>query len=441
MSHLNDIYFQLIHTENPTPNHGIEYQVYRLIVSTMVLFSKVNGAPLAGVSLMTWNRPREVVMSRAVILKRPDGQVDFQGLINEDNQKFEFVLTNFSSLGGIKIDIMKKNTAVQDTDPGWEKGGLNNVNELNPLQSSSIRGDQKDSRALILTSIKTAGGGNVTVKEAEKSKTPIGTYYWLAVTPRDDSRELIKLFAETYWDCVDFLVIPRVKEPVRHYYIRHSSNEEEESEEDQGRNEGPIMRLAGYDGPIPAAGPPQPRGDCYGKSKGIQPMSATRGGGYAKLASLSAPYRKTESVGEIVNKSLAANVASGEIVDTSSHKTGYSYFYDVPSNQTGKLCCLGLSVAPGLIFGNAMTTPEIVEAGKLLITDLKVKGAQALLRNIKIFPHDHCVICLDDETKPDMIFCQCGHSCCCSSCAAKLVNSKCPMCRGHISAMIKGPVS
>ena len=446
MSQLDDSYFRLVYTEDATPNHAVKYQIYRPAISTMILFSKVNGAPLAGVSLMTWGSGHGAVTSRAVILKRPSAnnsavQVDFQGLIDEDDQKFEFILTNFSSSGVVKIDIMKKNVAVQDTDPGSEKGGLNNVNEISPFQSYSIRGDQKDSRALVLSSIKTMGGGNITVKEAEKSpQAPMGTYYWIAATPRDNSPELIKLFAETYWDCVDFLVVPQVKQPITKY------DEEDEEEESQGRNEGPVMRLASYDGPIPAAGPPQPRGGhAESRSKGIQPMSARRDEGYAQIASLSTasiPKRsKTESFKGVIDDSLAANVESGELVDTRGNKTGYSYFYDVPSNQTGKLCCLGLSVALGLKFNPLMPLTEILHAGRLLIADLKIKGAQALIRNIKVFPHDHCVICLDDETKPDMIFCQCGHSCCCSNCAGKLKDSKCPMCRGYISAMIKNPVS
>ena len=45
-----------------------------------------------------------------------------------------------------------------------------------------------------------------------------------------------------------------------------------------------------------------------------------------------------------------------------------------------------------------------------------------------------CVICMTEEK--DVVFAPCGHYCCCNACATKL-NSKCPICRGRISTIVK----
>ena len=47
--------------------------------------------------------------------------------------------------------------------------------------------------------------------------------------------------------------------------------------------------------------------------------------------------------------------------------------------------------------------------------------------NLSTFKDDVCVICI--ETKPNVLFCNCGHLIICESCYDKLENNKCPKCR------------
>ena len=46
---------------------------------------------------------------------------------------------------------------------------------------------------------------------------------------------------------------------------------------------------------------------------------------------------------------------------------------------------------------------------------------------IKSYKDDICVICV--ESKPNILFCNCGHNCICEPCFNKLENNKCPKCR------------
>ena len=47
--------------------------------------------------------------------------------------------------------------------------------------------------------------------------------------------------------------------------------------------------------------------------------------------------------------------------------------------------------------------------------------------NTQTYKEDKCIICL--ETKPNILFCDCGHLVLCDECFNKLVENKCPKCR------------
>ena len=49
------------------------------------------------------------------------------------------------------------------------------------------------------------------------------------------------------------------------------------------------------------------------------------------------------------------------------------------------------------------------------------------INNIKTFRKDECVICLTEQ--PNVLFCECGHICLCTSCNKKQVLEKCPLCK------------
>jgi len=87
----------------------------------------------------------------------------------------------------------------------------------------------------------------------------------------------------------------------------------------------------------------------------------------------------------------------------------------------------------GLQFRPPMKDNDIIASGKMLISELIAVGNDALIRNMKIFKSDTCAICL--ETDVDTVLCQCGHQCYHYNCVA--AQNKCPVCRTHISAVIK----
>ena len=52
---------------------------------------------------------------------------------------------------------------------------------------------------------------------------------------------------------------------------------------------------------------------------------------------------------------------------------------------------------------------------------------ETIINTTKIFKSEECVICL--STKPDILFCDCGHICICSECDIVKNLGVSPMCR------------
>ena len=73
----------------------------------MVLFSKVDGSPLA--SLHFRCQDSNYNKGRCIITKRPESsnfKCDFQGIVNKDEQEFELVITILCNEGNINFNIM-----------------------------------------------------------------------------------------------------------------------------------------------------------------------------------------------------------------------------------------------------------------------------------------------------------------------------------------------
>ena len=73
----------------------------------------------------------------------------------------------------------------------------------------------------------------------------------------------------------------------------------------------------------------------------------------------------------------------------------------------------------------------IDDLNNLTLTVVKVellkefKGERII--NTQTYKEDKCIICL--ETKPNILFCDCGHRVLCDECFNKLDENKCPKCR------------
>ncbi len=199
---LSSKYFQTILTEE---HDGHTLKVIRPTGRPLILFSKVDGSPLASVHLNCNG-------GFALFTKRPNKsqfKCDFQGIVDSDDREFELVITNLSKEGHINFNILKHDEKVNTVNPG----GLNEVNELRPYESYSVQCDQETGKALILSTIKksTSEGKQekVTVGEAEASSEskPAGTYYFLSVVPELSKAELVGKFKDTKWDCKDLFYL------------------------------------------------------------------------------------------------------------------------------------------------------------------------------------------------------------------------------------------
>jgi hypothetical protein len=164
-----------------------------------------DGTPLAAVGIKYADKKDSPI---PLMVRRPKGHAaDFQCLFQEGEQEFKFVLINFTN-SVIKIDIGRKNVAVDEVDPGASKGYVNRVNELHGHQSTEILGDQKDSKAFVLHALTTSSGEKISVEDAEVTQK--GTYYYIAVIPCVRHGHL-DLFKDTFWTCPEFILVVQPK--------------------------------------------------------------------------------------------------------------------------------------------------------------------------------------------------------------------------------------
>lgn len=396
-------YFKVISTKTID---GEFYKVVRPIGPHMVLFSKMDGLPLASLSLRC---PTGV---KTVITKRYSGETDFQGMITKDGQEFELVITNLTTDGLINFNIMKNDTPVVDVDPGAEKGGLNQVNELHALQSYAIQCDQKDNMSLVLNSIHKDSGKNLTVKEAEKSPVPKGTKYYLSVVPQVDNPSLVAKFAETFWACVDVFFLYST----RNVYRRAVQSA------DRGYSTRSISRC------IPECGPIVLESFTRSKAESLIPEEEDEEEEDGDMG-----FDLFGAVTDVtVANSLAATVSGGRRINVQSGCTGKTYAFDTPSVK----CCFGLSIVENLAFVDAATDEELDAIAETMIAENISRVSDFYKEQLgKVFESESCVICLDDDNPPNTIFYACGHKCSHLDCSTTI--RTCPMCRLSITAKIK----
>lgn len=398
------------------------YYIVRPKGNPMVLFSNIDGTPLASVQV----RCQEGQIGNSLITRRLNGETNFQALINQDHQEFEFVITNLTGEGMIKIDIMKNEDKVVDVDPGTAKGGVNQVNELHEYQSYAIQCDQKDNLSFILDSIKKSDGSNITVKEAEDEKKTQLAKYWISVVAEAGKPELVQKFTETFWACPDVFVIKKYEPPLipKSFSRARSYSDDEEGFEISVCSFGAESYSHNESAQLSMCSLSMPR---------CMPQSAMSKGPVQQSAMMSfcEPVQKDEGhMDSIVNQSSAASVRGGRQMQVSSGFTGKGYAYD---NHSVK-CTLGISVAEGLMFRNPPTQEELREIGNVIIQHYIEDSLKIYLNLLtQVYLSEECVICMDGS--PSSVFYSCGHQCCHHDCAEKL--TQCPLCRLHITANIK----
>jgi hypothetical protein len=405
------------------------YSIIKPLYDPMILFSNVDGSPLAAITLVSTD-----TNVKSLITERPfkkSGEADFQGFFNQDNTEFMIVLTNLHPTGYIKIDLLTTNTAVNEVDPGWQKNAINSVNEIQPLCSCEIKGNQKDSLSFILRAIKDNQGQKITVGQTERSSAPVGTYYYIAVTPRDNNAEHISLFADTYWKCVDFFFI---RTPLNTYAIGTTESMRARDRLNSGNTTPPsIFNTSSSPGvyaiSFNTSSSPGVHGIAFrGRSTDLNPYQGEI-----------IAFGGRSTANNMIQSSYAAQVTSGRTVDVSSNNTGFNYIYDVPSNQTGKLCTICISISTQLRFMPSLTDFEIIEAATIALNELIQNGYNRTLINLKRYRSEICVICMDDDInhRIDCVFYQCGHECCHIECIDRNIVRMCFICRKGITAVLK----
>lgn len=495
MNTLNSKYFKTLSTR---VNGDTEYVMIKPLDSPMVLFSKIDGTPLAALHLRcqenTHQNKFKNNLGKALITKRPfksKFQCDFQGIINKDDQEFELVISNLCSEGHINFNIFKTNSKTLTVNPG----GLNQINELRPYESYAVQCDQTDNKVLILSSIKKEDNPDIklTVGEAEKKTTdkqPEGTYYFLSVVPVTGKEVMSKRFKETMWTTVDYFILTRKATvyqpsgPTGWSGRREWSSRQDESFRASDirtsvpeagfrnvsyRNTGVREQRDGRRGPArimkmkigskhssnelasskPTSKHVRPEEDDCDESFDLGLDTSVDFIGYVQDSiSIDEVVEKSDNLqlqsksmskgiqAHIINDSFATKVTGGRQIQVNSVETGLEYDYESQSVP----CVLCLSISEAIIFKAEPTNydNELINMCKQAIEDMiQNANKQLLSKLVAVYPEENCVICYEgiNDGKPvDSIFYQCGHQCCHNSCSANL--DKCPLCRNRITANI-----
>ena len=109
---LDATYFRTV-TERTDQDANVKYRGVRPIGNPIVLFSLVDGLPLAAIHIRASSGSVP-----ALFTKRPRSEAvpcDFQGLIGKDSEEFSFVITNLCYEGFIDFNILLANERVTVT--------------------------------------------------------------------------------------------------------------------------------------------------------------------------------------------------------------------------------------------------------------------------------------------------------------------------------------
>jgi len=229
---LTEPYFRLVATEVDEAAK-VKHRVYVCARPTLVLFDIKTQEPLASfmfqahgedLSYRGYSRPQATKLANTVLYPREndaDGRQRFQGIVDQDKQFAEYVLTNLCAEGMLNINLLKENRAVREVNPA----GVNQINELRPGESIKVYSDQTMGNAkMILEGVTRAvhntKTGAVTMEdvsvgqdEAEardkKKEVAEGTDFYLSVVPELGVASLRERFESTQWRVVDMLRLTR----------------------------------------------------------------------------------------------------------------------------------------------------------------------------------------------------------------------------------------
>ena len=455
-------YYSLVYTEEVPDTEDttkkIVYSGYKPKYGHPMCLYSSDGFPIALLELRYQNKNLYNEGHDSFITELPSNtdqtKQSFQAITTKDNEAIEFVITNTTE-SYINFNLMKCDENVTSVNPG----GLNQVNELRPLESYTVKSDQTlGNRILKLISHKTSDGKNTKLKDEIKTEKQeqVGSYLFLSIVPKL-GESLCQRFTETFWKPVDYFVIKTISKTPKYTSSLESFNGSLNELEGIANAGASYMQLSALNSDDTL---------YYGRSRGSSSSGNNiQRGGYEKQSSikklLSIPLKKAsksmlsnsddeeeedEYIQLSANKSKSikhsrskpttnqimeskvANISVGEeIINVSSQETDIMYDYD----KSSKPCVLGLSVMEGFklnVLTDEQIKNEIIELIKTYLNNTYTE----LISQMKIYNSDSCCICLSEE--PDTIFYRCGHACIDSGCMKKM--DKCPICRQNIAATV-----
>jgi hypothetical protein len=219
-------YFRLV-TSEIDGGAKVKHEVYACARPTLVLFDTKTQEPLASfmfqahgedLSYRGHARPEATKLATTVVYPREndvDGRQRFQGIVDQDKQFAEYVLTNLGDEGTLNVNILKENRSVREVNPR----GLNQINEIRPCESIKIYSDQTMRNAKmilegVVRAVHNAATGEVKMEDVsvgqdqdevrdKKKQASEGTHYYLSVVPELGIAKLRERFESTRWRVVD----------------------------------------------------------------------------------------------------------------------------------------------------------------------------------------------------------------------------------------------
>uniref|UniRef100_A0A6C0ACD4 Uncharacterized protein n=1 Tax=viral metagenome TaxID=1070528 RepID=A0A6C0ACD4_9ZZZZ len=475
---LNKLYFSKVGTKD-------SYEIIKCKETPhLILFSRLNGIPLASISLRSqetlYQSKINGTRGKSLISHLPsdkEGRQRVQGLIDQNNQKFELVISNLlpgnynEKKDYINFNILKTNEKVTETNPG----GVNQVNELRPNESYSIKSDYTEgNKCLILSSLnKEDDGMELTIKEDEEQakhtgKSTKGTYLYLSVVPQIGSK-YAGLFEDTIWKSCEYFVRKEVhisnndftssyfktlcnNMNNNHHLEGQVYNEEILNDYDDFDDFDDFGDFGGFNNVNSKKETfPLPKNTTFFTNSNI---NLKRNNTFTKANNefRSLPVMpnnvvnpfKANSDQDIYN-SKASKIKHGEVIKVNSCETNIMYDF----NKFSHPIVMGLSVMENLKFNPELNDKAVLELSKPLVDSLisfsqvedelekqeKRKHFLSFIEN-EVYDQNMCVLTMDEDDKPDTILYTCGHKCIKYENLSKDLNN-CPICRTRILAYLR----
>jgi hypothetical protein len=400
----NQDYFECIHKSKSKDNNKI-YSAYKT-VNSMILYSLVDGSPIALVApiyrehdLNNISMVTEITNNKKI----QDSQV-FQLIFNNDKKEIGFLIANLCSDGLININLMKDNKKVIEVNPF----GLNKINELRPLESTVIYGDQtNENRSIIIDTYKDI---NKILSDDINSNNCVGSYLYVSVVPQINKSSLCDKFKSTVWKATN------------NFVITSENNIFSLSES--------IPELYNQVGGKPLLFNPN---SLYDLLSGDQSVSLVKSREMLNNTSIEVKLTgntesiKTNNIFEIDDIDQLENHSSiiqsdigiikhGDIIDVQTAETNIEYNYDLHSHK----CIIGLSVIKDLEIITPTKDNILIHIQKKLKDIVNNKNIQLPIN----YNNDMCYIC--NKAKSDIVFYTCGHKCTDQNCSKGL--DQCPVC-------------